>query len=787
MPGFLADILPAAAALNGKSVEELLLLVADDDQGLKPAAMERLLAMEFEALYPILESGVRNDTNADLRSSSMEVLVKLGRQCLPRLLKLLLDPDEEVRNFAAVMLGDIGNRQAVGPLIQTLRDKDLNVSHGAAEALGKIGDRAALLPLLELLQGDFWLQYAAITAIGAMRDYRAVPHLLNLLDHDLLAEPVIQTLGKIGDPRALYPLCNLLSVTSDALADLVAIALVEISRNVNETLKFKNSLAEFSQPGQLRHLITGKGVRRLHAILDRSTESAPVEAAVTLLGWVGDNAALAQFYRLLDNPYYMPVIESAIFSLGTSAAGSLMTALEHANDTVRIVAIRSLRRLGERIDDRVLAGLITSPNDAVQIEALETLKNCPAEEMLLALATLLLHDNHEISSRAAEALGNFPLSMIQPFLDFIMHSSEAVIRKRAARLLGYLPHGGGAELLAMLAADNEPEVRCEALLSVGEQQVKAALPLLRQALADPEAAVREAAVMALAEFGVPNCTAELLALLDAGDERLRYAVIKTLGMMAATETGPALMGYLQNAPLPGNIEYAIIETLGKTGCSAASGMISSRYLQHPDPDIRRLAVETLGALGDRQSLAGVASAAKDAHWSVRIAALDVLGRSGGARELPLLLAAMADRDSLVRKHAILALGDLHDISTVTALAQQLVDMEMSRYAFEALLKFGKAALPWLHRLMTGDDPLELRLRVIDLIGKIADSKSIAPLLTALDDDSPDIRLAAIDSLAFCFDSLPLKKLAGIRKNDRSAEVKERAGLALKTFMMEKYL
>jgi len=781
------DHLPrAAAALHGKSVAELLLLVADDDQGLKPDAMERLLSMDYGMIYPHLEYGVRNHDNADLRNGAMEVLVTCGRLSVPHLIKLLKDEDSEVRNFAAVMLGDIGNREAVGALVHALGDRDVNVCHGAAEALGKIGDRAALLPLLELLKGDFWLQYAAITAISAMRDFRAVPHLLNLLDNELLAGTVMQALGEIGDPRALFPLCNILPYLEDTLAGQAARAIVAISRQSNEALKYKNSLTEFSQPGQLRQLVTAKGIGKLHALLDKRADRETVEAAVTLLGWVGDSSALDAFYPLLDNPDYMPIVESAILSLGAPAAAGLLAALEHPNDNVLLVALRSLRWLGERGADRLLARYITSPNEAIQIEVLETVKNCPAEEMLPGLYELLLQGSDAISSLAAEALGCFPLSRLRQFLVAITASAETSKRKLAARLLGCLETGGVMDIFTILAADTEPEVRCEALKAAGQQKMTDALPILGQALSDPEVNVREAAVIALAEFGTAHFTAELLLLLHEDDEQLDYAVIRALGMMGAAEAGSTLLAYLLDGKVPRNLEYSIMETLGRINCTAASAMISSRYLQHPDPDLRRVAVETLGKLGDRQSLDGVARAAQDPHWSVRVAALHVLGRIGGAGELPLLLAAMEDKDFLVRKNAILALGDLRNTSTVPALSQQLIDMDMSRYAFEALLKFGKLALPWLHRLMTRNYPLELRLRVIDLIGKIADRKSVELLLVTLDDDSPEIRLAAIDSLAFCFDSLPLKMLARIKKNDNNDEVKERAELALKMFMMEKY-
>jgi HEAT repeat protein len=214
--------------LEGKSVEELLYLVGDVDHGCKQKAMDTVLSMGLRANYETLEKALRNDDDADLRNSAMEVLVRFGKQAVPKLLMLLRDENEEVRNFSAVMLGDIASREAVGPLIEALRDSDANVSHAAAEALGKIGDRSALLPLLELCSGNFWLQYPAVVAMGEMRDNRAVPRLLQLLDDEMLKEPVIEALGKIGDPRALYYLAEILCSPDAQLAAQAARAIVAI-------------------------------------------------------------------------------------------------------------------------------------------------------------------------------------------------------------------------------------------------------------------------------------------------------------------------------------------------------------------------------------------------------------------------------------------------------------------------------------------------------------------------------------------------------------------------------
>lgn len=161
-------ITPVEQGIAGKTVEELLLLVGDADKGHKQRALGKLIEYGLEACCEALESAVRNDDNADLRNGAMEVLVRFGPPAVPKLVKLLEDDNEEVRNFSTVMLGEIGSRKAVDSLIRLLRDADANVRHGAAEALGKIGDRRAVQSLLSLLQGDAWDKLYATAALGKL-------------------------------------------------------------------------------------------------------------------------------------------------------------------------------------------------------------------------------------------------------------------------------------------------------------------------------------------------------------------------------------------------------------------------------------------------------------------------------------------------------------------------------------------------------------------------------------------------------------------------------------------
>lgn len=773
--------------LEGKSIKELLYFVADDEQGYSAEATEMLLATGIGRIYPDLEQGLRDDDDADYRNGAMDILVAFGKAAVPYLVKLLPDANEEVRNFACVMLGDIGNREAVSPLIRVLNDSDANVSHSAAEALGKIGDRSALFALIELLKGDFWVQYSAIAAIGEMRDYRAVPQLVDLLDNELLTGAVADALGKIGDPRALHPLGSVLPSLDSEVAGHVAKAMMDIYRAASETLNYKNSLTEYHQPEHLRQVLGREGVDRLLTLLRSSSSDKNVlEAAVMLLGWYGEVAALDDFFALLKDESLQGPVEAAVLSLGRKAEPYLLTALDNDNDTVKIVALRALCYLGIERDPEKIGGFLKSANKELQIEAIETVRNFPAEMYLPILPGLLQNADYEVAAKAAEALASYKFPLVKDCVASLAGADSPEARKRGAMLLCQFTEINEPSLLDIFLHDADAGVRKLALKAAVKQGVEVALPRLGAALQDRDSAVRVAAVLAIAEFHTPLLVEDLLALLGSTDEALDYAVIRALGIMGAKTAENTLVEYLGKWCQSGRIEYALLETLGKISAASASQIICDCHLSSKDPDIRRLAVETLGKLGDASSLKAVESALKDSHWSVRVAALQVMGNLGGVWELPFLLNAIEDPDHLVRKHAILALGNIRSHIAIPALVQQLDDMEMSRHAFCSLLNFGQQILPWLHRHIMKNYSIEIRVRLIDLIGKFGSRKSVEPLMELLDDPSPSIRLAAIDSLAFCFDGILLKKLTAVRKYDSNDEVKERAELALKTFTMEKY-
>lgn len=776
----------AAHILQGKSVEDLLLLIADNEKGYKPEALTRLLAMGLEENYPVFERAVRNDDDADLRNGAMEVLVTFGVASTPLLIKLLEDDNEEVRNFSAVMLGDIGSNEAVEALIRALGDEDMNVRQSVAEALGKIGDRAAIPPLVNSLKSDFWLQFAAITALGNIGDHQASPHLLEILVDEIWSEPVVDALCKIGDPRTLKPLAELLPQLDDTLSAAVTKALVSIYQQLNESLRFKNSLVEYNK-AELKDIISDDGIVKIRKLLANATESETIEAAIKLLGWLGVVDAIHDFTVHLKNVKLVQTIESAIFSIGKAATPHLMSALDRENDDMQIVALHALRWLGVAPEPSKLENLLFHPSRAVQIEALESLRGTSSRHILARLSVFYQHEDEEFSRSVVKVLAGYQFETLQSLLTILIESGEAEKRRRAALLLGHLDGCGDICLIKTLMADPDAEVRIEAIKAAAAQKFVQALPLVHQAMNDPDSAVKENAIQALAGYAPTFLFMEdALALLGKLDVSLDFAIIKAIGMVKYEQAGDLLVNILQDKPLSNNLVHAILNTLGELTYRPAATLIRDHFLNHESPDIRRIAVEVLGRFCDQSSLQGIEAAVHDPHWSVRVAALKSLETCAGIRKSHIIVNALHDDDYLVRKHALTSLGNLRDVKTVSEIVKQLSSHDLKEIACEAILSFGRLALPYLHRLIKRDCTAETREKIIDLIGKIGDGSSVCPLMELLDDPNQNIRLATIDSLAFCFDSVPLKKLLQAKNSDSNDEVRNRADLALKTFLSENY-
>jgi HEAT repeat protein len=112
--------------------------------------------------------------------------------------------DPQVRQYAALLLGQLKESDGIDPLIQALRDPDKNVRAQAAIALGEIGDPSVDSLILLLDDMDWKVRYRAAEALGMIRSIKAVPFLIIALDDpkDHVRYMAAKAIGETGSGKA---------------------------------------------------------------------------------------------------------------------------------------------------------------------------------------------------------------------------------------------------------------------------------------------------------------------------------------------------------------------------------------------------------------------------------------------------------------------------------------------------------------------------------------------------------------------------------------------------------
>jgi HEAT repeat protein len=165
-------------------------------------------------------------------------------------------------------------------------------------------------------------------------------------------------------------------------------------------------------------------------------------------------------------------------------------------------------------------------------------------------------------------------------------------------------------------------------------------------------------------------------------------------------------------------------------------------LNDPDWVIRREAVITLGEMGDERCVEPLARALRDGDWQVREVAIEAMGQVGSPAVETLLKLL---RDWEVRKYAIAALGKIRDERVLDPLMLQLRNDEFKDDAIDALVALGEPSVERLIGALRDKDENVRKCAVLAL-GRIKSSEAIDPLIAMLGDKDWFTRLTAAAAL-----------------------------------------
>ncbi|MDR3636422.1 MAG: HEAT repeat domain-containing protein, partial [Isosphaeraceae bacterium] len=216
-------------------------------------------------------------------------------------------------------------------------------------------------------------------------------------------------------------------------------------------------------------------------------------------------------------------------------------------------------------------------------------------------------------------------------------------------------------LRAQFLKEGDTAARVAIAKSLGALDDKASLKLLISVMRDANApeAVRDAALASVEVIGSDVAVAGLLEALGEGLPVERQPrVIGALGRFKAKAAVPAVVRLLAS-PTPA-VRTASAEALGKIGELKGVDQPLRALLDDRVLDVRKKAIEALGALKDREAVPALVKAAQvdETRFEASMALAELPDLSG----LQVYLRGLTDKNQELRKASAAALGQIRDLA-----------------------------------------------------------------------------------------------------------------------------
>jgi HEAT repeat protein len=244
--------------------------------------------------------------------------------------------------------------------------------------------------------------------------------------------------------------------------------------------------------------------------------------------------------------------------------------------------------------------------------------------------------------------------------------------------------------------------------------------------------------------------------INAGDLRRVRAARVIAGSAKATAMFPLMEAVLQRKIEIGLLENMAVGIAERHGAEVLEPLIAAMRAAATASDpgtaekVMNAAWGALGKIPRQHVRDGLLPLLKDPEAQVRHMAAERLGHVGDAVAVEPLARALEDHDSSVREAAAWSLGTLGDSRAIPLLINVLDDPKAVRRedAVEKLGRAGKGDERVFQRLILELSATDagVRARVARALGKTGDPRAVTGLRDALSDSRLDVRKAAVEAL-----------------------------------------
>lgn len=350
---------------------------------------------------------------------------------------------------------------------------------------------------------------------------------------------------------------------------------------------------------------------------------------------------------------------------------------------------------------------------------------------------------NRLNKNAARALGRLKAKEAVPHLLKLLDSPEHSTRDSIVRALGAIGDRSTEDALIDIAKNDEhPGVRNGAIAALGRIRSTKAVPTLIEMMFS----VRDH----ISHYGAARFS--LIQLGDAAvDPLLRVLTHQNSAIEGLRINGETLM--------PEAIEAKAASVLGALQATSAEQPISTAYARiyqtwkgsRKDGWVGPLVEMTfaLGDLGTEGAMNALTQVVSETDPRIRVAACEALTIIGNPIAADALLSAAKTGSDDSRTAAIvaasqLAPGDKLAVFDALGTGRLKAVVEAERVRLEAAVSCGQDRDCWQNKL--GDPDPRIVARAASTLGRLRASASVPALLIAAEDNSPQVRLAAVLAL-----------------------------------------
>ena len=749
--------------LRDRATGELIDRLTDPSWTVRRAIVSALARLGDPAVGPLCDVlRFHRDDEGRLAAAVDALVGSLGNVDAP-VLALTDSSDGAVVCDAAQILGRRRSSAAMPTLARLAEDSNDNVALAAIEAVGRIGGQAAIDLLVAAVESrSFFRAFPAIDVLGRTGDPRAVGPLCELLSEPHYAIEATRALGRAGQPGAAPALAALLTRPNDAQVRVAATALVEVHDRY--TAQFGPHRVVLDA---LAALDSSAASRRLTQSLV-GADAAERTALCRVLGWVGGSNAARALVELLDaEPSAAEAAAVAIAGLDRQAEPILFSALHESTEDRRLILLPILAR-GRTAAPEILECL-TDTHASVRAIACDTLGKIGDASAVGALFQRLGDPDARVSQAAVGAIQTLGSDETEARALQAARSDDARVRRSALRILSYF--GWPSALDVFLGAMEDGDERLRDLAAAGLAGIDDArsLDALLAASTHPAPRTRAAAVRALGlTHDSPPIRDRLRAALADADPWVRYyacqAVSKLKDEGAAESVGSLLLD------TAGHVRVAAIEALAQLRGERALEALHAAT-RSPDGDVQRAALLGIARVRSPASLEVVRRGGASPDAATRLVALSALAEFVGPEVIRGLVAAMSDTDESVRSAAVTLLGARAGVEATAALVERLDNLAQRSGVLLALSTWTQGRVDGLKTALR-TSTAELAPLVVSALARLRRSDASAALEEAFGFDNELARRAIAPALAALRTPSARKLLERASSADPDAQVRQ---------------